>query len=142
MYIRILIPQADSCGNVSPHCGGSHICDILHPGSRDILHTGSRDILHTGSRDILHPGSRDILHPGSRDILHHGSLTLRPRNTWTISSGVSYLLTFDSSCIFTCPTCVFIIMEEEGGAVFFNDALNTFYLWLCDVRHMVKGPRR
>ena len=27
---------------------------------------------------------------------------------------------------------------KEGRSVLFNDALNTFYLWLYGVRHMVK----
>ena len=26
----------------------------------------------------------------------------------------------------------------EGGNALFNDTLNTFYLWLYDIRHMVK----
>ena len=30
--------------------------------------------------------------------------------------------------------------NEEGGSVLFNDALNTFYLRLYGVKHMVKGP--
>ena len=28
--------------------------------------------------------------------------------------------------------------ERKEGNVLFNDALNTFYLWLYGVRHMVK----
>ena len=28
--------------------------------------------------------------------------------------------------------------RRKEGNVLFNDALNTFYLWLYDVRHMVK----
>ena len=28
--------------------------------------------------------------------------------------------------------------ERKEGNVLFNDALNTFYLWLYDIRHMVK----
>ena len=28
--------------------------------------------------------------------------------------------------------------EQKEGNVLFNDALNTFYLWLYDVMHMVK----
>ena len=34
-------------------------------------------------------------------------------------------------------------MEEEGGGnVLFNDALNTFYLWLYGVRYMVRDHSR
>ena len=33
-----------------------------------------------------------------------------------------------------CVQCV----EGKEGNVLFNDALNTFYLWLYGVRHMVK----
>ena len=29
-----------------------------------------------------------------------------------------------------------LVMKE--GNVLFNDALNTFYLWLCGIRHMIK----
>ena len=31
------------------------------------------------------------------------------------------------------------LLPWKEGNVLFNDALNTFYLWLYDVRHMVKG---
>ena len=31
-----------------------------------------------------------------------------------------------------------VLREPEGGNVLFNDALNTFYLWLYGIRHMVK----
>ena len=33
---------------------------------------------------------------------------------------------------------IIIYLKMEGN-VLFNDALNTFYLWLCGVRHMVKN---
>ena len=33
-----------------------------------------------------------------------------------------------------------LILERKEGNVLFNDALNTFYLRLYGVRHMVKGP--
>ena len=33
---------------------------------------------------------------------------------------------------------VFAASERKEGNVLFNDALNTFYLWLYGVRHMVK----
>ena len=32
----------------------------------------------------------------------------------------------------------FFVMRERERNVLFNDALNTFYLWLYGVRHMVK----
>ena len=31
---------------------------------------------------------------------------------------------------------LFMVMKEEN--VIFNDALNTFYLWLYGIRHMIK----
>ena len=31
----------------------------------------------------------------------------------------------------------FLVTRKEGN-VLFNDALNTFYLWLCCIRHIVK----
>ena len=31
-----------------------------------------------------------------------------------------------------------LMVRRKEGNVLFNDALNTFYLWLCGVRHMVK----
>ena len=39
-------------------------------------------------------------------------------------------------CIWRLMYCRGIKMKE--GNVLFNDALNTFYLWLYGVRHMVK----
>ena len=35
------------------------------------------------------------------------------------------------------PHCIKKVRRKEGN-VLFNDALNTFYLWLYGVRHMVK----
>ena len=31
------------------------------------------------------------------------------------------------------------VIGRKEGNVLFNDALNTFYLWLYGIRHMVKG---
>ena len=33
---------------------------------------------------------------------------------------------------------MYIINRKEEGYILFNDALNTFYLWLYGIRHMVK----
>ena len=40
--------------------------------------------------------------------------------------------------VFTIAISASEIFSKEGGNVLFNDALNTFYLWLYGVRHMVK----
>ena len=39
-----------------------------------------------------------------------------------------------SNCIYTG----YVRILDMEGIVLFNDELNTFYLWLCGVRHMVK----
>ena len=36
------------------------------------------------------------------------------------------------------PAGVLLIYKRKEGNVLFNDALNTFYLWLYGIRHMVK----
>ena len=44
-----------------------------------------------------------------------------------------YLCVYECICI-----CVWVYVRKEGN-VLFNDALNTLYLWLYGVRHMVKN---
>ena len=34
------------------------------------------------------------------------------------------------------------MIGRKEGNVLFNDALNTFYLWLYGIRHMVKEERK
>ena len=42
-------------------------------------------------------------------------------------------------CLFVCMcVCMYVCMRERQRNVLFNDALNTFYLLLYGVRHMVK----
>ena len=40
-------------------------------------------------------------------------------------------------CVCVC-VCACVCMERKEGNVLFNDALNTFYLCLYGVRHMVE----
>ena len=35
-------------------------------------------------------------------------------------------------------TCILFVSFRKEGSVLFNDALNTFYLWLYGIGHMVK----
>ena len=40
--------------------------------------------------------------------------------------------------IFQLRTLRLAYAKRKGGNVLFNDAINTFYLWLCGIEHMVK----
>ena len=48
----------------------------------------------------------------------------------------TYLKFYDQH--YTMNECLMIPQHVKEGNVLFNDALNTFYLWLYCVRHMVK----
>ena len=55
----------------------------------------------------------------------------------TFLSSTTYLLTYSFYHVFS-HISPFLLLREKERNVLFNDALNTFYLRLYGVRHMVK----
>ena len=54
---------------------------------------------------------------------------------WLVAAGPFSVKTLNSFCFVSHGTASW---DRKEGNVLFNDALNTFYLWLYGVIHMVK----